>query len=68
MELKAIEKLDILLKRDNISYTDIAKKIDKTPQAVQQIFKSDNTTLSKLEEIAAAAGYDMIVDFVKKEE
>lgn len=67
MKLKAVEKLKILIDRDNISYTDISKKIGKTPQAVQQIFKSDNTTLSKLEEIAAAAGYDMIIDFVKKD-
>lgn len=68
MELKATEKLKILIDRDSISYTDISKKIGKSPQAVQQIFKSDNTTIAKLEEIAAAAGYDMIIDFIKKEE
>ena len=66
MELKATEKLKILLDRDKISYTDIAKKIDKTPQSVAQIFKSDNVSIEKLKEIAAAAGYDLIIDFVKK--
>lgn len=67
MDLKATEKLKILLERDGISYTDIAKIINKSPQSVAQIFKSDNTSILKLQEIAAAAGYDLIIDFVKKE-
>ena len=66
MELKATEKLKILLDRKNISYSDIARKINKSPQSVAQIFKSDNVSLEKLKEISTAAGFDLVIDFKEK--
>lgn len=66
MDLKATEKLKILLDRKNISYSDIARNINKSPQSVAQIFKSDNVSIEKLKEIASAAGFDLVIDFKEK--
>lgn len=66
MELKATEKLKILLDRKNISYSDIARKINKSPQSVAQIFKSDNVSIEKLKEISNAAGFDLVIEFKEK--
>lgn len=66
MELKATEKLKILIDRKNISYSDIARNIKKSPQSVAQVFKSDNISIEKLKEIAAAAGFDLVIDFKEK--
>lgn len=67
MDISVLEKLDILLKRDKITYSDIAQKIGVSPQSVAQSFKADNISIKKLKEIAAAAGYDLIIDYKKIE-
>lgn len=67
IELKTMEYLKILLDRDNIKLSDIAKKLDTTPQNIAQTFKRDNITIERLKEIAAAAGYELVIDFKKVE-
>lgn len=66
MILTPQEKLKILMDRDKITFTELARRMDKSPQSIAQIFKYDNITLEKLEELATAAGYDMIIEFKKK--
>ena len=65
MDLTPIEKLNILLDRDKISYTELAGRVGSSRQAVSQAMNNKNITIKKLEAFAAAAGYKMIVEFEK---
>lgn len=65
MELSPVEKLDVILKRENISYSDLAGRLGSSRQAVSNFFRAENITLKTLENLAAAAGYKMTVEFEK---
>lgn len=65
MNLDIIEALNILLKRDKISYTELARRLGTTPQNISQTLKKKDIGVNKIKEIAAAAGYDLIFDFKK---
>lgn len=65
--INVLEYLNILLKRDKISYTDIANKLDTTPQNISQSLKKNDISVERLKKIAAASGYDVIIDFKKIE-
>lgn len=67
MEVNPIEYLNILLKRDSISYSDIARKMNVSPQNISQALKKNDISIERLQKIAVAAGYDLILDFKKKE-
>ncbi len=50
------EQLKILSIKTNMTFAEIAEKIDKSPQAFSQKMKRGNYTLDELEEIARATG------------
>lgn len=56
MELNITEQLKIIADRKNISYTDISKKLDISPQAVSQMFKKGIKKLDDVEKIADILG------------
>lgn len=64
-DVNVLEYLKVLLNRDSITYTDIAKKLDTTPQNIAQTFKRSDISVSRLQKIAAAADYELIIDFKK---
>lgn len=67
MEVNPIEYLNILLKRENISFSEIARKLNVSPQNISQALKKNDISIERLQKIAAAAGYDLIIDFKKKD-
>ena len=68
MELTVIEKLKVIMTREKVSISDLARRIDKSPQNLAQQFKRADFRLSDLEKMAAVLGYDFTADFIKKEE
>lgn len=59
MELNTTEQLKILADRKNISYTDIAKRLNISPQAVSQLFKKGIKKIDDIEKIADILGVDV---------
>ena len=43
MELSPVEKLDVILKRENISYSDLAGRLGSSRQAVSNFFRAAAT-------------------------
>ena len=66
MDLNITEKLKIYADRKNISYTDIAKKLNKSPQAISQMFKKGIKTIDDAEKIAGAMGLSLQIDIIEK--
>ena len=66
-DINILEYLTILLKRDKISFSDIAKKLDTTPQNISQALKKNDISIERLKKIAAASGYTVIIEFKKIE-
>lgn len=65
-ELKVLEVFQAILKRDKITFTDLSKVYGTTPQNIAKIFKNNDIGIEKLKKLAAAAGYDVKIDFIKK--
>lgn len=62
------EKIRILLvKRNNISEAELARRIGISPQNLHNKFKRNNFTTTDLMEIAAALDCDLRIDFIDKE-
>lgn len=62
------EKIRIaLVKRGNMSETQLAKRLGTTPQNLHNKMKRDNFTISDLEKIAEALDCRLAVDFVDVE-
>ena len=68
MELTIIEKLKIIMDRENVTVSGMARKMDKSPQNLTQQFKRGDFRISDIEKMAGLLGYDFKADFVKKEE
>lgn len=63
-----VEKIRILLvKRNNISEAELARRIGISPQNLHNKFKRNNFTTTDLMEIAAALDCDLRIDFIDKE-
>ena len=56
----------MLIKRGNISGTDLAKKIGTTPQNISNKFKRNNFTMKDLQEIADALDCDLQIRFIDR--
>lgn len=57
----------MLVKRGNMSESELARKIGTSPQNLHNKFKRNNFSTSELEEIAAALNCDLRIDFIDKE-
>ena len=63
-----VEKIRILLvKRNNISEAELARRIGISPQNLHNKFKRNNFTTTDLMEIADALDCDLRIDFIDKE-
>ncbi len=56
----------LLIKRGNMSGTDLAKKIGTSPQNISNKFKRNNFTMKDLQEIADALDCDLQIRFVDR--
>ena len=57
----------MLVKRGNMSESELARKIGTSPQNLHNKFKRNNFSTSELEEIASALDCDLRIDFIDKE-
>ena len=53
---------------ERITVKDLANKMNKSQSAVSMAFKQKNCTTDTLREMAEAIGYDLIIDFVPKQD
>ena len=63
--LTTAEKIRILAARKNITLSELARRIDKSPANFLNQLKADNWRVSDLEKIAAALGMRFVSDFVE---
>ena len=57
----------ILVKRGNMSESELARRMGTTPQNLHNKFKRDNFTVSDLQSIAEALDCDLNIQFISKE-
>ena len=57
----------MLVKRGNMSESELARKIGTSPQNLHNKFKRNNFSTSELEEIASALDCDLRIDCIDKE-
>ena len=57
----------MLVKRGNMSESELARKIGTSPQNLHNKVKRNNFSTSELEEIASALDCDLRIDFIDKE-
>ena len=57
----------MLVKRGNMSESELARKIGTSPQNLHNKFKRNNFSIRELEEIASALDCDLRIEFVDKE-
>ena len=68
MEYTTAEKLEIIMKRKNITMTELAKRLGgQSRQNVSKKFKRDNFTESDLKAISEALGVDYVIEFKERE-
>lgn len=56
-----------LVKRGNMSESELARRMGTTPQNLHNKFKRDNFTVSDLQSIAEALDCDLNIQFISKE-
>lgn len=62
------EKIRIMLvKRGNMSESELARRAGTSPQNLHNKFKRNNFSTSELEAIAAALDCDLSIEFIDKE-
>lgn len=57
----------MLVKRGNMSESELARRMGTTPQNLHNKFKRDNFTVSDLQSIAEALDCDLNIQFISKE-
>lgn len=63
-----VEKIRILLvKRGNMSESELARRMGQSPQNLHNKFKRDNFTEKDLQEIAAALDCELSINFKMKD-
>lgn len=67
MEYTTAEKLEVIMKRKNITMTALADSLNQTRQNVSKKFKRDNFTENDLKAISQALGVDYTIEFTDKE-
>lgn len=66
MELTPLEKLNVILDRENITKKELAERLGTSRQNLNNKLNRNNLSTSDLEKIAEAINYKIIIDFVKK--
>jgi transcriptional regulator with XRE-family HTH domain len=59
-------EIRILLAKENLKVSDLARLMDTSHQNISNILNRNNPTLSVLENMVDALGYEIKIDFVKK--
>ncbi len=57
----------MLVKRNNMSESELARRVGTSPQNLHNKFKRNNFSTNELEAIAAALDCDLLIDFIDKE-
>lgn len=66
--MSMVEKIRIaLVKRGNLSESELARRMSISPQNLHNKMKRDNFTESDLQEIANALGLDLDISFINPE-
>ena len=68
MDLKINEQIILYCRRKGVSYTDLGKLLNITPQAVSQTLKKGNLREEDARKYAAALGLDLVVELREKEQ
>lgn len=63
MEYTTAEKLEIIMKRKNVTMTELANRLDQSRQNVSKKFKRDNFNENDLKAISEALGVDYSIEF-----
>lgn len=66
MEMSASEKIRILAKRQKMSLGELADALNQSRQNLSNKMSRDNFSIRELEEIAAALGCELRVEFISK--
>ena len=66
MEMTASEKIRILAKRQKMSLGELADALNQSRQNLSNKMSRDNFSIRELEEIAAALGCELRVEFISK--
>lgn len=67
MDLSYSEQIKIILIRQNKSVEDLARALDTSRQNLHNQFKRDNFKYNDMVKIAAALGYDVKLELIKKD-
>lgn len=66
--MSVLENIRLLLvKRNNMSVSDLARKLEVSPQNLHNKFKRDNFTEKDLNEIANALDCDLKITFIMRD-
>ena len=64
--MNIIKDIKILLLKENMNQTEIANKIGTTQANLSKKFKNNTLYSKDIEKIADALGYDLKLEFIKK--
>ena len=67
-ELSIVENIKVLAGRKNMSMSDLARALEKSPQNFNQQLKRGDFRLSDLEKIAGVLGVRFVCDFIENKE
>jgi len=67
-ELSILENIKLYAARKNMSMSDLARALDKSPQNFNQQLKRGDFRLSDLEKIAGVLGVSFEWDFIEKDQ
>lgn len=60
------KEIKILLLENDVTITELADKLECTPQNLSGKFKRDNFSEKELRQIADILGYELKIEFIKK--
>ena len=60
-------EIKIMLLNANMTQIQLSEKLGKSPQSVNYVIRQQNISLYTLTDIANAAGYDVEINFVKRD-
>lgn len=60
-------EIKIMLLNANMSQIQLSEKLGRSPQALNNVIRQQNISLNALTDIANAAGYDVEINFVKRD-
>lgn len=68
MHTNVMEYINICkVKRGNVSWAEIARRMGTTPQNLHNKYKRDTFKVSELENLAEAMGAELKIEFIDKE-